>query len=301
MLSWEDNGYKKLVMIEKLKSNILNLLGKLSDNGKLAFKLSYFHNRGRLPRLNNPKNLSEIWIKYVIDGNVNKYAYMADKFAVRQYVENLGYGNILTPLIAVYDSADEIDITKLPERFALKANFGAGHNIICVDKAKLNQDEVKKQVKQWLEIKNYSESERHYNLIPKKIVCEEFIDDGSGGFPVDYKFMCIKGDVVCVLACSGRENGHATYLPYSIKWEPLYDYYRAIPKSIDLLPPPSNLQEMIAIASRLAKGIDLVRIDLYSNGTRIWFGEITLTPAGCIFHRWSDYALDELGKYYLTH
>ena len=288
-------------MIEKTKSIILNLFGKMSKNGKLSFMLSYLHNRQRFPRLNHPHDLSEIWIKYVIDGGVNKYASLADKYAVRQYVENLGLGSILTPLIAVYDNADEIDFSLLPDRFALKANFGAGKNIICTDKSKLDQDEVRKQVGQWLSVAHYSESERHYNLIPKKIVCEEFIDDGSGGFPIDYKFMCIKGDVVCVLACSGRENGHATYLPYSIKWEPLYDYYRAIPKSIDLLPPPSNLQEMIAIASRLAKGIDLVRIDLYSNGTRIWFGEITLTPAGCIFHRWSDYALDELGKYYLTH
>ena len=57
---------------------------------------------------------------------------------------------------------------------------------------------------------------------------------------------------------------------------------------------------MISTAERLADGIDLVRVDLYSNGSRIWFGEMTLTPAGCIFHRWTQKALDDMGDIYLN-
>ena len=64
------------------------------------------------------------------------------------------------------------------------------------------------------------------------------------------------------------------------------------------IPRPKNLEEMIGIASRLSKDIDFVRIDLYSNGSRVWFGEITLTPAGCIFHGWTMQALKELGDSY---
>lgn len=288
-------------MNEQIKVKVLSFVGRLSKNGKLTFMLSYLHNRGRLPRLDKPKNLSEIWIKYVLDGKVNDYASLADKYAVRKYVESHDLGSILTPLIAVYDNASEIDFSVLPERFALKANFGAGNNLICTDKSKLDEQEIKNKVDKWLKIVHYSESERHYNLIPKKIVCEEFIDDGSGGFPVDYKFMCIKGEVMCILACSGREKGHADYLPYSIEWKPLYKYYRSFPKDFDLLPKPANLDEMIKIAKKLADGIELVRVDLYSNSSRVWFGELTLTPAGCIFHRWSDYALNVMGSYYLNH
>lgn len=57
---------------------------------------------------------------------------------------------------------------------------------------------------------------------------------------------------------------------------------------------------MIKCAEVLAGYIDLVRIDLYSNSKRMWFGEITLTPAGCVFHRWSQQALNELGAIYLN-
>ncbi len=281
-----------------IKNQLLQLLGKASRNGRLSFFVSYVHNRYRLPHLSHPRDLSEIWIKRVLDGKVNELSYLADKYAVRDYVEAKGLEDILTPLISVYNSADEIDFDVLPKRFALKANFGAGMNIICTEKSKLDFNTVRSQVTDWLRLKHYSESEQHYNLIPKKIVCEQFIDDGSGGFPVDYKFMCINGEVACVLACSGREKGHADYLPYSVDWEPLYDYYKSFPKDIELLPRPANLNEMIKTSKILADGIDLVRIDLYSNGERIWFGEMTLTPAGCIFHRWSKKALDELGALY---
>jgi len=274
------------------------LVGRNSSNGKLSFIVSYLHNRKRLPNLKHPKDLSEIWIKRVLDGKVNELSYLADKYEVRKYVTEKGFENILTPLIAVYESADEIDFDVLPDRFALKANFGAGRNIICTEKSKLDIEQCREKIRVWLKPGQYSVAERHYNLIPKKFVCEEFIDDGTGGFPVDYKFMCIHGKVHCILGVSGREQGHGFYLPYSTDWQPIPEYYRGNATATVPLPRPANLEEMINTAEQLAEGIDLVRVDLYSNGSRIWFGEITLTPSGCIFHRWTQKALDEMGKLY---
>lgn len=282
----------------RFKQKVLSWVGENSSNGKLSFVVSYLHNRCRFPNLKHPKDLSEIWIKRVLDGKVNELSYLADKYEVRKYVTEKGLENILTPLIAVYESADEIDFDVLPNRFALKANFGAGRNIICTDKSKLDIEKCREKVRVWLKPGQYDVAERHYNLIPKKFVCEEFIDDGSDGFPVDYKFMCIHGKVRCILGVSGREQGHGSYLPYSTDWQPLPEYYRGNATATVPLPRPANLEEMINTVEQLAEGIDLVRVDLYSNGTRIWFGEITLTPSGCIFHRWTQKALDEMGKLY---
>lgn len=283
---------------QPLKNKILSFLGKHSENGRSSFVIRYLYNRWHLPNLDNPKDLSEIWIRRVLDGKVNELSYLADKYAVRSYVEKCGLGKLLTPLIGVYDSADLINFDRIPQRFALKATFGAGMNIICPDKSSFDENAAREKLHEWLRPRTYSYSERHYNLIPQKVICEEFIDDGSGGFPIDYKFMCIHGEVVCILACCGRERGHADYLPYSVKWKPIYKWYRNVPKDILLIPKPANLDEMIDTARRLAEDIDLVRVDLYSNGTRIWFGEMTLTPSGCIFHRWTQKALDEMGKIY---
>lgn len=282
----------------KLKQKVLSLVGRNSSSGKLSFIVSYLHNRHRFPNLKHPKDLSEIWFRRVLDGKVNELSYLADKYAVREYVEAKGLGDILTPLLGVYESADEIDFDKLPDRFALKANFGAGRNIICTDKSKLDVEQCREKVRLWLKPGTYSYSERHYDLIPKKFVCEEFIDDGSGGFPVDYKFMCIHGKVHCILGVSGREVGHGSYLPYTPDWQPIHEYYRGNSTATDLLPRPANLEKMILDAESLAGDIDLVRVDLYSNGSRIWFGEMTLTPSGCIFHRWTRKALDEMGRVY---
>lgn len=283
----------------KLKKFVLWLLGMNTQNGRCAFWLSYVHNRHRIPNFKNPKDLSEIWIKRVLDGKVNELYYLADKYAVRDYVKKKGLESILTPELGVYEKGSEIDFDALPERFALKANFGAGRNIICTDKSKLDYEATRQQVNQWMTAEVYSLSERHYNLINKKFVCEAFIDDGTGGFPVDYKFMCINGKVHCILACSGRERGHADYLPYTVDWKPMFDYYRSYPKDIEIIKAPANLLDMIAVAEKLADCIDLVRVDLYSNGAEIWFGEMTLTPSGCIFHRWSTKAIDEMGLIYL--
>ena len=283
---------------KKIKDIVLGFLGRNSKNGKLSFQLSYLHNRGKLPNLCEPKDLAEIWICQVLDGKVNDIAYLADKYAVRAYVEERGLGETLTPLLAVYETADDIDFDALPNRFALKANFGAGRNIICTDKNQLDQVATREKIRQWLGPAHYSESERHYNLIPHKFVCEEFIDDGTGGFPVDYKFMCIHGKVHCILGVKGREAGHGSYLPYSRDWRPLPEYYRGNSTATELLPCPANLDKMIEVAERLAKGIELVRVDLYSNGQKIWFGEMTLTPSGCIFHRWTQKALNVMGEEY---
>lgn len=280
------------------KQKILGIFGRLSKAGKMELCLSYLHNRHRWPDLKNPHDLSEIWIKRILDGKVNENYWLADKYAVRKYVEDKRLEYTLTRLIGTYTSPDEINFKILPQRFALKANFGAGMNIICTDKSKLDEEEVKETMKGWLRKRTYSFSERHYNLIEKRIVCEEFIDDGTGGFPVDYKFMCIKGRVACILGVGGREEGHGAYLPYTIDWQPRYDYYRGNSTASKLLPRPANLEEMVTVAEKLAEGIDLVRVDLYSNGSRIWFGEMTLTPAGCIFHRWTQSALDDMGELY---
>ena len=288
-----------IAISNNVKRRILSIFGKSSGNGEMSFVISYVHNRHRLPNFKHPKDLSEIWIKRVLDGKVNEIYYLADKYAVRDYVKEKGLESILTPELGVYEKGSDIDFDALPDRFALKANFGAGRNIICTDKSKLDFEATRMQVDKWLEPVLYSYSERHYNLIPKKFVCEQFIDDGTGGFPVDYKFLCINGKVHCILACSGREKGHADYLPYSVDWKPLYHYYKSCTKDIELLKAPANLIEMIHVAEKLAGSIELVRVDLYSNGSQIWFGEITLTPAGCIFHRWSNKAMDEMGKLYL--
>ena len=245
--------------------------------------------------LRHPRDISEIWIRTLLDGEFCKIAYLADKYAVRDYVKRKGLEKILIPLVGVWDDAQDIDFEKLPQAFALKMNYGAGMNIICRDKDKLDKEEIVKKLTGWMNRPAYSYAETHYNYIKRKIVCEEFIQDSHGGFPCDYKFMCLKGKPFCVLACGNRESGHADYAPYSLDWKPLKEYQKGGFKEIER---PEHLIEMVNIATVLCTGMDLVRVDLYDSGEGVIFGEMTLTPAGCIFHTWTQKAIDDMGKFY---
>ncbi|MBD5353582.1 MAG: hypothetical protein HDR85_01545 [Bacteroides sp.] len=278
-----------------IKYFISNSIARLSSS--LYLRLAYIYNRKHIPNLSSPKDISEVLIKHVVDGTINKSYFLADKYLVRKYIISKGYKNLLNPLIGVYDSPDEIDFSNLPNRFAIKMNYGAGMNIICNNIKNFNYKDSIDKLHGWLNKETYSNAERHYNLIDRKILIEEFIDDGHGGFPTDYKFMCIHGKVFCVLACSSRETGHASYAPFDLDWNYLEEYDR-YHRAYESIPKPVNLKEMIMIAENLSQGYDIIRVDLYSNGSKIWFGEMTLTPSGCILHGWTQKALDDMGKVY---
>ena len=60
---------------------------------------------------------------------------------------------------------------------------------------------------------------------------------------------------------------------------------------------PEQLEEMCTMAEKLAEGIPFVRIDLYTVEHKVYFGEMTFTPAtGVLFH-FNDAFLMEEGKY----
>lgn len=278
---------------------IVRFISKLSP--ELYFTIAYFHHRKKLPNFKVPKDLSELWIKRIINKTNNRYYKLADKYSVREYVSNKGYSNILPRLIKYYIKGEQFSLSELPNRFALKAVWGAGMNIICTDKSKLDEKVVQDTINKWLNSPTCSYSESHYNLIDRKVICEEFIDDGTGGFPIDYKFICIKGEVLSILVCNGRESGKTDYIPYDVNWNPQFDYCISSHVESELFPAPNNLKSMIKIAKKLAEDVDLVRVDLYSNGNKIWFGEMTLSPDGGIFRRWTQKAIDEMGLYYRTH
>lgn len=282
-----------------MKKFIVNIISKISPS--LFFRIAYFHNRRKWLNLKHPQDLSALWIKKVLDGRINEIAWLADKYAVRKYVQERIGESYLPKLLGVWENPNLIDFSSLPEKFALKLNYGAGMNIICTQKRLLGEHAIIQALQEWLNAPSYSFSESHYNLIPRKIICEEFISDENGIFPTDYKILCIKGKPFCVLACSERESGRPKYTVYSVNWEWLPDYQKEKPEEQKQIKRPEHLDEMLEVAAKLATGLDLIRVDLYDRGDSILFGEMTLTPAGCIFHRWTQKALDEAAKFYYSH
>lgn len=253
---------------------------------KMASKLYYFTKIHKGLNLKNPRTFNEklMYLK------INEYqdneliTKCADKYKVREYVNEAGCPELLNELIDVYDNVDEIDFSKLPNQFVLKCNHAAGYNIICRDKKTINEQKIKKQLKKWIKTDYWKfVAEVQYKNIEKKIVCEKFLDSGNGRAIEDYKIYCFNGKPEFCMVCIGRELGKPKYYFVDKDWKIMKinnlgiktpdNYYIEKPKCID---------KMYMYAEKLSKPFKFVRVDFYNYNGKPIFGELTFTPAACV-------------------
>jgi hypothetical protein len=268
------------IPVKQIKWGYYRFLTLLSPT--LNTKARYRAVFGKKLNLKHPKTLNEkiLWLKlkrYMKDPLIIQ---CSDKYRVREYVKRCGYGNILNELHGVYDSAKEIPWDELPDRFVLKWNFGSGMNIICPDKSKMKRDEVIKKLEYWNRSKYWlTHSEMQYKLIPKKILCERFLeaDHGEAVIP-DYKVYCFHGQprAILVMRDRGKETKAEFFDENWIALEDCTKYSR--PKEGSA--PPLCLGEMLQAAKDLSRPFPFVRCDFYAVNDRLVFGELTFTPAG---------------------
>ena len=171
------------------------------------FKIEYLFYKvfGDTLDLRHPKTFNEKlqWIK-LYDRNPI-YTKLADKFAVRAYVEHeLGKQYIKT-LLGVYDSIDEIDWKSLPRQFVIKATHGSHWNVFCFDKANFDFKNARKKITAWMKHNYYwGAREWQYKNICPRIIIEEYITDGSGLLPKDFQVYCFNGKAEFIRVIIGR-------------------------------------------------------------------------------------------------
>lgn len=241
-------------------------------------KLWYKSITGKELNLDNPETFDEKiqWLK-LNDRNPLKTK-LADKYEAREWVKEKIGEKYLIPLLGVWDSFDDIDFSKLPERFILKTNHGCGFNYI-VNKDNMNIEEIKNKFEKWLNI-NFAfvnGFELHYKNIKPKIIAEEFILKDETEKLLEYKILCIHGEPVLIRVISDR-FGEVDRKFFDTQWTffPLYEGQKNEGKGSKR---PSNLEEILEISKTLSKDFPLVRVDLYlTSDSQIKFGELTFTP-----------------------
>lgn len=225
------------------------------------------------------------WLKLYYDNP--KQALYTDKYEVRKHIiETIGE-DYLIPLISIdgkdcFNSSEEIDFDKLPNSFVIKCTHGSHMNIIVKDKSKLSYHDIrkyKKQLNKWLKV-NYAffvGLELHYKDIKPRIIIEKYVDFGDAML-TDYKFFCFSGDPKFVLIVENRGTDKYTesYLDLDFnKTEFRLDRFKANENVVK----PENFKEMVDISKKLCEDFPLVRVDLYSFKGKVYFGELTFTPA----------------------
>lgn len=261
---------------------------------KMNYKVRYYHQRGHWPNLKNPKDLSEHIISEMFSPGFEKYARFADKYLVREYINEKGLNEILIPLLGVWSTPENIDFESLPAMFIIKANNGCGHHVICRDKTILDREQTIKTLNQ--NIKDGLNSiEPHYRSIKPCVIAEEFLDCGPDLLPTDYKFTCIKGKVVDVFIAEEDSRGSRQYATVDIRWN-ILDYTKPAYRLENIPSKPHNLNRMVEIAEILSSNFDFVRVDLYEYKDKIFFGELTFTPWGGLMYSYTDEALLKYGQ-----
>ena len=209
---------------------------------------------------------------------------LADKYAVRRWVADKIGEKYLIPLLGVWDDFDDIDFDVLPDQFVLKCNHGCGMNIIVRDKKTFDKRNAREKINAWLAV-DYSiawgDFELHYTRIKRKIIAEKFMANGDLPDLIDYKFSCFDGRVNHCKVISGRTTDlRLNY--FDINWKPTTVERSDHPRSDhpERIRKPEKFKRMKNLAATLAEGFPFVRVDFYEIDGRVYFGEMTFTPAG---------------------
>lgn len=242
----------------------------------IIIKNSFKRHMGYSLDLNNPETLNEKlnWLK--LFNRKELHTVIADKYAVRNYVEKKIGNQYLVPLHLQTDNVNELIPENLPQaNFIIKTNHDSAGGIIVRDKSLIDWKKTREKFKKRLNENHYiSTREWQYKNIEPRIVVEELLTYEDGSIPDDYKLHCFNGKLVFVMIDFDRHSNKRTRNLYDSNWDLIsckwgYPNGKSIPK-------PSNFEEMKNVAEKLAQDFVCIRVDFYLVEEKLYFGELTL-------------------------
>lgn len=244
-------------------------------------KKQFKHCMGYELNLSNPRTFQEKlqWLKLYDYRPI--YAKMCDKYEVKSFVADVIGEQYTVPTLGLYDRAEDIDYSTLPNTFVMKTTHDSGTIVVCKDKSKLDIEKTNMYLNKRLKIKYYlKERELYYKDVKPRIIVEKLIGVPDEDLR-DYKFFCFNGEPKLMFIISNRwgEGGHKA------------DYYDMDGKPVEIFQPgfensetqpdlPPVFEEMKALASKLSKGIPHLRVDFYYTQGQIYVGELTFFDSG---------------------
>ena len=256
----------------------------LDEKERIKILKEAFENRCGYPlNLDKPRTMNEkiMWLKlYYQDPLITK---CADKFAVKDYVnEVVGPGHVV-PTIASWDDPDQIDFDSLPDQFVLKVNWSSGYNIIVRDKSKLNVPETVNKLKQWMKPERnayYQYFNWGYKHMKPVVYAEQYLDQIDGQV-YDYKFFMCGGKFKYMLIATDRskdEDLTHDFFDENFNWIDVQ--YGDLKNAVHRPEKPKCFDEMVRLAEKLAAPFPFVRVDFYEVSGQVYLGEMTFYPAG---------------------
>ena len=276
------NKLFRLILDRRFRFDVLCARGfynRWSDERviKKKFKLKFGYDLD----LENPQTFNEKlqWLK--LYDRKPEYSLMVDKYEAKKLAADKIGEEYLIPTLGVWESFDDIDFSKLPEKFVLKCTHDSGSIVICKNKAAFDVDAARKKLSKAMK-RNYYYGEREwpYKSLKPRIIAEEFMVDGKTEELRDYKFFCFNGEAKMLFIATGRQSGEEVkfdFFDMDFNHLPIKNGH---PNATTPPEKPETFEQMKEIAAKLSEGIPQVRVDLYEINGRIYFGELTFAHFG---------------------
>lgn len=254
--------------------------------------------------LENPRTFTEKlqWLK--LYDRKPEYTDIVDKYEVKKIVADKIGEEYIIPTLGLWNSVDEIDWDNLPQQFVLKTTNGSdsGGVVICKNKAEFDREAARKKLSKSLKSDVYKTMrEWPYKNIKKRILAEAYLTDeyntdnqqieNNGGQLKDYKFYCFGGTPKFMLIASNRFTNH-NFNYYDMDFNKLPLTSAVGSQAEVVFEKPERFDEMIKIATVLSQGFAHIRVDLYSSGGKVYFGELTFYDSS----GYDDFSCEEWNK-----
>lgn len=168
--------------------------------------------------------------------------------------------------------------------------------IVVPDKSKLDVEQTKNRLRQWLKGHVGFGREWLYRVGSPRIIVDKYLNGGDRGL-IDYKFFGFYGKVDYLYVISDRTlGGLANFAIVDKNYNLTHVKLIGDPCMEELPPKPENFDQMLEAASKLSADFPFVRVDFYNVDGKIIFGELTFyTASGYLEFEPDDFDF-ELGK-----
>jgi TupA-like ATPgrasp len=232
----------------------------------------------RLPNFFRPKSFNEMLQQRKLFCRKRLYVQLADKLAVRSYVEDRIGEEYLNDLLWFGPDIREAKQVQLPVSFIIKPNHASSLGLVVTDSECFDWDLAHETTQKWLSIDHSSSyAEWQYRWIRPMLLIERLLPSDSENPPIDYKFYCFNGKARFVQVDIDKHTDH-TQMMVDRDFQLLPFRYRRFRRCSRKVEKPANFATMIELAEKLAGDEKFVRVDLYNVNGHPVFGEITIQP-----------------------
>jgi len=274
----------------------LRLLARPLSDG-MYLRIAHWLYYRRWPDYNHPRTLQEHIQAYMLRCRDPALVMLADKVAVRDYIDRrLGPGYTV-PLLGVWHDAADVPLASLPYPLVLKPSHLSGRVMLLAAHRDSDAPRVRERLRGWLQ-RDHSRGNREwfYAQVPKRVIAEPLLQDDSGAVPSDVKAYVIGGRVRYFQIDGGRFTRPTRNL-YGPDWQ-LLPARTSLPRHRPE-PPPLALPRLIEIAEQVAAPFEFMRVDFYVIGERVLIGELTNSPGAGFGHYYPPQFGEELAAHWV--